>query len=94
MNCNCKKEIEEKLTARFAESTPTASQHKVKLQGYGITIEADTLHERALMEYETYALVPLKSGGSKPKKTKGSMVFSFCPFCGTSAKAKPEGVPT
>ena len=85
MNCNCKTEIEERLTARFAESTPAASQQRVTLKGYGLCISEDTLHERALMEYETYALVPLKSGGSKPKKTKGNMVFSFCPFCGAKA---------
>ena len=91
MNCNCKKEIEEKLTARFVESTPAATQQKVTLKGYGLCLGENTLHERALMEYETYALMPLKSGGSKPKKTKGSMVFSFCPFCGVDARVKPAG---
>ena len=40
---------------------------------------------------ERDALMPLKSGGSKPKKTKGSMVFSFCPFCGVDARVKPAG---
>ena len=94
MKCNCKEELEAKLTERFANNTPASSAHKVNMRGYGLCLTGNALELRAGMEYEAYALVPLKSGGSKPKKTKGTMVFSFCPFCGASATTAPEGEKT
>ena len=40
------------------------------------------------MEYEEFAYVPIKKGGEKPKKQRGNMFFSFCPFCGEKIAAK------
>lgn len=86
MKCNCKQELETKLTDRFKSATPKAADHKVKLIGFGIVLGGDNgCTERGYMEYETYALTPLAKGGSKPKKTTGNMFFSFCPFCGVAA---------
>ena len=83
MNCDCRKELNDKLTARFKEMEPTATSHKVELQGYGIGITPEGgCVSRPFMEYKTFANVPLKKGGTKPKKTSGNMFFSYCPFCG------------
>lgn len=82
--CNCKSEIEAKLLERFKTQQPDASQHKVTLKGYGFGVEekSGALVVRGFIPYEAFALVPLKKGGSKPKKTMGNMFFSYCPYCG------------
>lgn len=80
--CNCKTEIEQKLTERYQAAEPSGREHKVRLQGFGLVVGGGTLTQRPYMEYETFAYVPLKKGGEKPKKQRGNMFFSFCPFCG------------
>lgn len=82
--CDCRKDLETKLTERYQTQEPAARDHKVKLQGYGVVLAGNQFAERGYMPYETFALVSLKKGGEKPKKTTGSMFFSFCPFCGES----------
>ena len=91
--CDCKKELEAKLTERYRAQEPDAREHKVALQGYGIALVGNTMLLRGLMPYETFARVPLSKGGEKPKKTKGSMFFSFCPFCGEKVGAQPTPQP-
>lgn len=85
--CDCRKDLEQKLTERYQAQEPTARDHKVTLQGYGLTLTGNKFMERGYMPYETFAYVPLKKGGEKPKKTTGSMFFSFCPFCGEKVGA-------
>ena len=83
MTCTCRKDFEAKLTERYIAAEPTATQHKVTLQGYALAItEGSGIVQRSYMPYETFAYVPLKKGGMKPKKTTGNMFFSYCPFCG------------
>lgn len=82
MNCNCKKEIETNLRLRLEDTEPNSTGHKVQLMGYGLVLTENKFVSRPFMEYETFAFVPLKKGGSKPKKTTGNMFFSYCPFCG------------
>ena len=82
MTCTCKADLEQKLTARYSEMEPTATGHKVELQGYALGISESKCIVKGFMPYETFAYVPLKKGGSKPKKTTGNMFFSYCPFCG------------
>lgn len=88
MTCNCKTELEAKLTERFKAQTPDSRDHKVKLEGYGFGIINNTMILQPYMTYEAFSYVPLKNGGEKPKKMKGNMMFSFCPFCGTSLKGQ------
>ena len=80
--CNCKTEIEQNLTERYQAAEPSGREHKVRLQGFGLVVVGDALKQRPYMEYEAFAYVPLKKGGEKPKKQRGNMFFSFCPFCG------------
>lgn len=80
--CNCREEINAKITKMFIESTPKSKEHKASLLGYGIRLTDKGCVEQGYMPYETYALVPLAKGGNKPKKSTGNMFFSYCPFCG------------
>ena len=86
MNCDCKQNIEAKLTENFKTNTPESRDHKVELQGYGLCIADNTLKLQPYMTYEGFSYVPLKKGGEKPKKVKGHMLFKFCPFCGEELK--------
>jgi hypothetical protein len=79
--CECKADIEEKLTKHYAEKEKKGRGHEVTLKGYAIVLGA-AVSQRPYMPYETFAYVPLVKGGEKPKKTTGNMFFSFCPFCG------------
>jgi hypothetical protein len=86
MTCNCKSELEAKLTENFKSATPDARDHKVELKGYGFGIIKNKLILQPYFEYEGFSYVPLKKGGEKPKKIIGNMIFSYCPFCGTALK--------
>ena len=79
--CDCRENLEKKLTDRFKEMTPAATGHKVALQGYAYCLGA-SVTSRAFMEYKTTASYPLKKGGEKVKNETGNMYFSHCPFCG------------
>lgn len=79
--CDCRKDIEQKLTDRFKEKSPEASGHEVKLQGYAYCF-GEKLTTRAFMPYKTTAEPPLKKGGTKIKNETGNMFFNYCPFCG------------
>lgn len=85
MNCNCKKELEEKLTERFKATAPEATGHGVSLQGYGFAIVGDAMKSMGYMEVKATANYPLKKGGSKNRVTTQNMFFSFCPFCGVKS---------
>lgn len=85
--CNCKTELEQKLTERFAQAKPQASAHRVELMGYGIGIAGNTMVVMGRMEAQCSADFPTKTGVSKYRVIRQSMVFSFCPFCGERAAA-------
>lgn len=79
--CDCRKDLEAKLTEKFRQQAPRATGHKVVLQGYAICL-GESLYSRAFMPYKATAEHPLKKGGTKVKSEEGSMFFAFCPFCG------------
>lgn len=83
MNCTCRKDLEAKLNERFKALNQNASEHEVRLLGYGISISAEnTLYEVGLMPAEATAMYPIKNGGVKKKTTRLNMPFRYCPFCG------------
>lgn len=82
MQCTCRKDITEKLLAHFKSQSPEASHHTLSLTGYTLVI-GEQLEEKGCMGIEATAEFPLKKGGSKEKKIKQNMIFTFCPFCGT-----------
>lgn len=81
--CDCRADIEKKLTDRYAATIPKGREHKVTLRGYGIVLGAK-VSERPYMPYEASACVPLVKGGEKTKTEKGNMFFTYCPFCGVA----------
>lgn len=91
--CDCKKDLEAKLTERYQAQEPTGRDHKVTLQGYGFALVGNTMQLRGYLPYQTFARVQMKKGGEKPKKTTGSMFFSFCPFCGEKVGAQTPTQP-
>lgn len=68
MPCTCRKDITEKLLARFKEQSPEASGHSVSLQGYTLVFGGNSLAEKGCMPISATASFPLKKGGSKEKK--------------------------
>jgi hypothetical protein len=86
MKCNCRAEIEEKLTENFKSNRPDERDHKVTLSGYGFGIVNNTMIMQPYFEYTAFSYVPLKKGGEKPKNVKGNMIFTHCPFCGEKVK--------
>ena len=82
MNCDCKKDIESKLTDRFKEQSPAATDHSVTLEGYGLTTSGNTMKVMGCMPVKQSANFTSKSGVPKLRTTSISMLFSFCPFCG------------
>lgn len=92
MNCNCKAEIEAKLTERHIKQNPEAKNHLVTLGGYGLAIIGNKMTDQGAVETTATAdhLVK-KSGEYKAKKATSRMIWSFCPFCGKSAAPKEGG---
>lgn len=80
MACDCKKDIEEKLLARFKEQSPEATGHEASLKGYAL-IFGNKLEQKGCMQLEVVADFPLKKGGMKSKKQTQNMIFNYCPFC-------------
>lgn len=78
--CDCRKDITTKLLERFKTEHPEASGHGVDILNAGINFTTGGAVYYAPVEYR--AVYPLKKGGTKLRTTKGSMVFSHCPFCG------------
>lgn len=97
MNCNCKAELEAKLTERHVKQHPDAKDHKVTLGGYGFAIIGNKItHQGAVQITATADHLVKKTGEYRPKKMSGNMVWSFCPFCGKSAnlESAAEECPT
>ena len=88
MTCNCKAELEEKLTQRFKDESPEASDHQSAIVGYGFIFVGERMTQRGYMDVKSTATFPLKKGGEKKKTLKQSMFFSYCPFCGVSTKGE------
>lgn len=89
MNCNCKSDIEARLLERFKGSAPTGQNHGVTISGYGFCIEGNTMTQRPYAEVTQSADMPKKSGGWTHKRSKLSMYFSYCPYCGAPVADQP-----
>lgn len=85
MNCNCRSELEEKLTERFKAAEPTLKHHVAELKGYGFGVVGNKMVITGCMPVEATAERTRKDGTTTVKKVRQTMVFSFCPFCGVAA---------
>lgn len=94
--CNCKQDIETRLTARVAEQKPQVQNIRVALGGYTFPI-SDTLGlmpARPTLPIEVRFQAPKKAGGLKDVKESISMAANFCPFCGESLRAEGKATGT
>ena len=82
--CECRADIEAKLTKHHAEQNPSATQHSAHLMGYGFGVTVDNkLVEVIHMPVELRSTVVVKKTGlARSNVNKMSMRFSYCPFCG------------
>ena len=88
MSCNCRQELEEKLLERFKEQEPDAKDHCVSLNKYVFTF--GKCLEKGCFTIELEALFLLKNGKKKLKKSKQSMLFTYCPFCAQPYDAEAD----
>lgn len=87
MKCECRKEIEARLLARFIENNPGTENHRVSLKGYTLIFGDGTLKEAPFMPFVTSHLVTApKTGNARERKQETNMLFNYCPFCGISLK--------
>lgn len=80
--CDCKTTIEAKLLEKFKAKHPDAAGHKVTLEGYGLTLQGKTMRLQPYMPVKFGAGHPTKAGPERWKNQRGTMAFTFCPFCG------------
>jgi hypothetical protein len=86
--CNCRADIENKLTEHYAQKLAGSKDVEANLTGYAITL-GGSLRIRAFMPAEIRHTVTTKSTGKERRKTeKINMFFSHCPFCGTPLEEK------
>ena len=89
--CNCKTEIEAQLVDRLKMKHPEATGHSATLEGYGFAIVGNTMKMLPCMPVKYGAShANKKTGAERWKNEKGSMIFSFCPFCGESLRAEAK----
>lgn len=90
MNCNCKKELEDKFLARFKASHPEAQDHSAKIKDYCFVMAEGRMMVQGFMEVEQYAALPVKKTGvCRQNNVQTKIFFSYCPFCGVKAGAAP-----
>lgn len=91
MQCDCRTRVEANILEHFKAQNPDATDHKVELKGYGITIGEKKLDLRAGMPAATSCMRTAKTTGRvSEKKSEITMFFPFCPFCGKPAEAPEE----
>jgi len=91
MSCQCQDELAKNITDRTQKMHPDWFDIKVKLLSYGLTMTDNNMAFRGFMPISIEAERPLKKGGTRVKKEKTSLFFSYCPFCGVKVNDKNEG---
>lgn len=85
MKCDCKKQLEQKVSEHIKESLPEGfTGFSASLEGYGLGIneETNSFTLRFTVPYTGHAMVTTKSGAQKKHRIKTFITASFCPFCG------------
>lgn len=90
--CDCKTKLEQRLLVAFKEKHPTAVAHTATLDGYGMALIENTVTLLPFMQIKFGAGHQTKAGFEKWKTEKGTMRFSFCPFCGVSLQTTQVAV--
>ena len=85
MACNCKKDIEKRVTDRYAQDLIDSKDVSASLTGYAFTFDAG-VSMKPYMPIEVSHTKSSKAGVDRKRTEKVSMFFNFCPFCGVSLK--------
>lgn len=95
MQCNCRKDLEQKLADMFREKLPDGYQDfDAKLSGYTFLMVDGGLDEGVYLEFTGEVQVPKKTSGMKRQKIKHNVLANYCPFCGKRAAAEKGEVST
>lgn len=80
--CNCRTDIEKRLTDHYASKLSCSRDVDAKLMGYALRLGKHIgLHP--YMPVEIRHTVTVKATGADKRKTVNiNMYFSHCPFCG------------
>lgn len=78
--CTCKEDLEAKLLAQYISAEPKADGHGVELKGYTFVMgEKISIKGKMDIQYSASFVV---RGERKQRKKTGTMIFTYCPFCG------------
>lgn len=80
--CECRADIEKRLTDHYAPKLSESREVKAKLMGYAITIGARLGIQPYMPVEVSHTVTVKKTGADKRKVEKVNMYFSHCPFCG------------
>lgn len=92
MSCDCKSNFTERFLERAKELFPDSTDHSVELENYAFVFNK---HDNGMTMKGfipvviEHKVIVKKTGLSKVKKEKTSLLFSFCPFCGIDLR-EPE----
>lgn len=94
MSCDCKKTFTEKFLEKVKAEYPTSTDHKVEIENYAIVFSknGNCMSLKGFMPVVVqHKVIVKKTGLSKVKKEKTSLLFSYCPFCGVDLREpKPK----
>lgn len=93
--CSCKADLEKRLTERFIKMEPAAADHAVVLNGYALVFPTGlngNFESKPSLEYAATAKFTSKKKVVRERTIKGSMLASFCPFCGVPLSSESKEV--
>lgn len=88
--CDCQERISAELVEAFRAKHPNAKDHKAQIGNVGLQVVGNALASRGYQPVEFTAMGQTKAGGNKLIRGKSSLMFSFCPHCGTPWKNGEE----
>lgn len=92
MSCDCKSTFTEKFLEQVKAKYPTSTGHSVEIENYAFVFNKQNngMTLKGFMPVLIqHKIIVLKTGLSKVKKEKTSLLFSYCPFCGVDLR-EPE----
>lgn len=92
MTCDCKATFTAKFLERAKELYPDSKDHSVELKNYAFVFNKEGgMDLRGYIPVElTHIVTNKKTGATRSKKEKTSLLFSYCPICGVKQNQAEE----
>lgn len=91
MTCDCRATFTEKFLERAKELYPDSKDHSVELKNYAFVFSEGGMDLRGSIPVElTHTVTNKKTGVTRSKKEKTSLLFSYCPICGVKQNKAEE----